>query len=493
MLRARFLSSFALLLSFSALRCSSSSSVAVTDAGHPVDGRSASGDATDATSADGGHADAGHADALASDSGANDAPHADATGSKDATPDAPPACVTGCPVSAIEHLVLIVQENHTFDNYFGRYCTAASGSVPSCTAGPGCCEAGPAQDPSGTMPVTLDDTTNAAFNPNHFAACEISEIDNGLMDEFAAGAACSNAKNMAYADSASVSTYWQLAANGALADRYFQPVAGASTSNDMYFARANFVFLDDAYEAKSKGASCQGGTQISYTDPTIADLLLGAGATFGVYAGGYAVAVAADPNCAAPPAACPIHSEGYPCDYDPGDIPFEYFTSLHDNPLYMKDLTQLATDLSQQKLPSFAFVKSIGYLSEHPGLDDTITGGAGFVQMVVDQVTNSAYASNTLILVTWDESGGYYDHVAPPATSTVDNQPYGPRVPLIAVGPFAQKNVVSHVTMEHSSIVKFIEWNWLKQQTGQLGTRDAVVNNIGSLLDPSATGVTVPN
>jgi phospholipase C len=73
----------------------------------------------------------------------------------------------------------------------------------------------------------------------------------------------------------------------------------------------------------------------------------------------------------------------------------------------------------------------------------------------------------------------------------VDGQPYGPRVPLLAIGPFARKGTISHTTMEHSSIVKFIEWNWLGG-TGQLGARDATVNNLGSMLDPSATGVTVP-
>ena len=63
---------------------------------------------------------------------------------------------------------------------------------------------------------------------------------------------------------------------------------------------------------------------------------------------------------------------------------------------------------------------------------------------------------------------------------------------MIAMGPFARKNYVSHVVMEHSSIVKFIEWNWLRQKTGQLGARDTNVNNIGSLLDPSTTGIPVP-
>jgi phospholipase C len=90
-----------------------------------------------------------------------------------------------------------------------------------------------------------------------------------------------------------------------------------------------------------------------------------------------------------------------------------------------------------------------------------------------------------------DESGGFFDHVAPPADSAVDGKPYGARVPLLALGRFALKNHLSHTLMEHSSIVRFVEWNWLGA-TGQLRGRDAVVNGIGDLLDPSQTGEFVP-
>jgi phospholipase C len=93
--------------------------------------------------------------------------------------------------------------------------------------------------------------------------------------------------------------------------------------------------------------------------------------------------------------------------------------------------------------------------------------------------------------VTWDEGGGFFDHVAPPPAGT-DGQPYGTRVPLLAVGPFVHQNSVSHATLEHSSIVKFIEWNWLSMQVGQLNGRDATVANLGSLLAPTRTGASVP-
>jgi phospholipase C len=112
------------------------------------------------------------------------------------------------------------------------------------------------------------------------------------------------------------------------------------------------------------------------------------------------------------------------------------------------------------------------------------------------------YQNNTLILLTWDEGGGFYDHVAPPAPPPVavdfDDSggspaavPYGTRVPFLAIGPFAKKGTVSHVQMEHSSIVKFLEYNFVTQ-TGQLNARDKWVNNIGSLLDPSKTGTPIP-
>ena len=89
----------------------------------------------------------------------------------------------------IQHLVVIVQENHTFDSYFGRWCTAPTGSAPTCTTGPACCEAGPAMDPgSTTAPSTLNDAFNAARDPDHTQACETTEIDGGKMDGFVTSA-----------------------------------------------------------------------------------------------------------------------------------------------------------------------------------------------------------------------------------------------------------------------------------------------------------------
>src|SRR5256885_6120280 len=111
------------------------------------------------------------------------------------------SCDGPCPASKIDHLVVIVQENHTFDNYFGRYCAAAPGSAPACTQGPSCCEAGPDRDPSGASPIVLDDGMNGAHDPDHTQACELAEANGGAMDRYVTGAGeCSNPANFAYAD-----------------------------------------------------------------------------------------------------------------------------------------------------------------------------------------------------------------------------------------------------------------------------------------------------
>jgi phospholipase C len=396
----------------------------------------------------------------------------------------------------IEHVVLIVQENHTFDAYFGRWCTAPAGSNPSCSSGPSCCEAAPATDPSGTSPVTLDDAENAAYDPNHDQSCELQEIDHGKMDHFVSGTSCCSADNFAIAPSAAVQQYWDWADQYAIADRWFQPVAGASTSNDVYFSGARFLFVDNTYQPDTNGKGCDlppTPTKEYKGKTTIADLLLKGGKTFAAYAEGYHAMVSSW-FCPLPPSDCtmtPIVLPTPPCDYSPGDIPFEFYSQFADNPKYMKDLNDLTTDIEKGALPSFAFIKRVGYKSEHPGYGTTIANGVTAVKQVVDLIESSAFARDTLVLITWDEGGGFFDHVAPPPASTVDDEPYGVRVPMLAIGRFARQGTVSHVVMEHSSVVKFLELNFLGA-TGQLGARDAVVANIGSLLDPSQTGIVVP-
>ena len=425
-------------------------------------------------------------------------------------------CSAGaCRGSAIRHVVLIVEENHTFDSYFGKYCTAPAGSYPSCTNGPGCCEAAPTTEPSGAYPVVLDDTGNAKDDRDHAQDCERAQIDNGKMDHYVTGSGvddgvtsppCSTPRNWALADSPSVGTYWSYATNGALADHYFQPIVGSTSSNDMYFAMAQYQFVDNAYRPDSIASVCSRnpispGTAILWYDrTTIADLLLANGNSFGVFADGYQEALNAVPSCPSAPPDCPFTLETEACKYDPSDIPFQYYSQLTDDPSHMHDSTELAAYVTTKGLPDFTYVKARTYKNEHPGYS-TITRGVSFVSDIVSLIEQSQYKDDTLILITWDEGGGFFDHVPPPAPVGVqydvdDNGypiSYGTRVPLLAVGKFARVGSISHVQMEHSSVVRFLEWNFLgPYSAGALGHRDAAVNNIGSMLDPAATGIPVP-
>jgi len=397
--------------------------------------------------------------------------------------------------SGIKHLVLLVQENHSFDNYFGAWCTAAPGSSPTCTAGSACCEAMPAIDPAtGAAPVLLDDAANAAYSPDHTQACELAEMNGGRMDRFTT-APCGDRRNFAAVAPALIAPYRDLAARYAIADRWFQPIAGETVSNDMYFARAQFVFVDNEFNTPAVGAQCSLILKkASFPGPTIGDLLSQAGVSWASYGEGYSamVAATAQNSCPPAPADCALGLGTYPCAFDPSDIPFEYYATSRDDPAHMKDFADFERAAAAGALPAVSYVKALGHHTEHPAAGIRISDGVAFVARVVKAVQGSPQADSTLLLFTYDESGGYYDHVAPPPTSAADGKPYGPRVPMLAIGRFARKGFVSHVTMEHSSIVKFIEWNWLGGKTGQLGGRDAEVSNIGSLLDPAETGAAVP-
>jgi len=314
----------------------------------------------------------------------------------------------------------------------------------------------------------------------------------------ASGLPCGSPLNFAEAPAGTgpAAAYQELAQRGALADNYFQPIAGASSSNDMYLWSAQYAFTDNTVEPDAIGKQCSTNSNLAtYADathPNLGATLDAAKVGWAWYAQGYDAmkAAAATPvGCPVPPADCNAHIPSYPCVFDPSDLPPEYYASSVDNSTHIKDYSKLAADLSSGTLPPVAYVKGLGYHSEHPGYGTTLTAGVDFVEQTIAAIEHSKLAKTTLILITWDESGGYFDHVTPPSPvekypGTATPIPYGPRIPLLALGAGVRRGYVSDVLLEHSSIVKFIEWKWLPPGT-TLGGREAKVNNIGGLLDPS--------
>jgi len=137
--------------------------------------------------------------------------------------------------------------------------------------------------------------------------------------------------------------------------------------------------------------------------------------------------------------------------------------------------TQILTDISNGQLASVTWVMPSGRSSDHPGITDGT--GPSWVASIVNAIGNSQYWDNTVIIITWDDWGGWYDHVAP---TIINSYEYGFRVPLIVVSPFARQGYVSHVTHDFGSIVKFIEEVY---RLPSLGYADALADDLSDCFD----------
>jgi phospholipase C len=135
----------------------------------------------------------------------------------------------------------------------------------------------------------------------------------------------------------------------------------------------------------------------------------------------------------------------------------------------------ILTDIRENKLPAVSWVMPAGQNSDHPG-SPTSTGGPSWVASIVNAIGTSSYWWNTAIIITWDDWGGWYDHVPPPKLSDVgtgwgSGYVYGFRVPLIVVSPYAKPRYISHVTHDFGSILNFIEQNFNLPSLGYADTR----------------------
>jgi len=137
--------------------------------------------------------------------------------------------------------------------------------------------------------------------------------------------------------------------------------------------------------------------------------------------------------------------------------------------------TQVLTDIAEGQLPQVSWVIPTGQASDHPSVSDG--SGPSWVAAVVNAIGNSPYWSNTAIFITWDDWGGWYDHVPPPIYGSYE---YGFRVPLIVVSAYAKQSYVSHVTHDFGSILKFIEEDF---NLPSLGYADARADDLSDCFD----------
>lgn len=363
------------------------------------------------------------------------------------TPSDPPT------TTPIKHLVVLMQENHTFDNYFGTY--PGANGIPSGTL----------------MPVNPDDPGSAKVAPwhignttitdlSHTPATFLAQFNNGQMNGFISALNKLNEDghlSMGYYDGQDIPYYWNLAAQYVLFDQFFSSAKDGSGSNHMFWVAA----VPTPSPVRGHTIS-----NLLANVPTIFDRLQAAGVSWKFYVENYSAAI----NYRT------MDSQGNRASQVVW-VPLLYFDRFIDDPAlssHIVDLGQYYTDLRDGTLPAVSYIVPSG-ASEHPP-ENPATGERSVKNLLQELMRSSAWNSSAFMLL-YDDWGGWFDHVVPPQ---VDAYGYGLRVPGILVSPYAKVGSIDSTQLDFTSVLKFIEANW---NVAPLSSRDAAANNILSAFD----------
>jgi phospholipase C len=345
------------------------------------------------------------------------------------TTQAQPAA-NSTPAARLSHIIVLVLQNNSFDHLFGKYPAPPGNTVEGLNPS----AAGYQQvDQSGTTvtPFALGSTLPPNMPEGY--ATYTGDWDNGKMDRFAFN---EGDVAMGYYDDTTdgISTLWNYANQYALADHYFQSSWGEAPTNQLYMVAADDD--DRNFSVNPFYPPCQQPepSAMPYSFPNVADQLASKQISWGMYQQGYG-------NCGPDQ---PLHNA------------FQYFTSTNASP-NLQDYSQFSIAIQNGTLPAVSFVVPNATYDMHPGYFNPVSLGIGFIDTLVKEVQSSSLWASSAIIVTWDDGGGWYDHVAPPQ---IDDQGLGFRVPTLVISPLAKHGYVSHVVMDHVSILKLIQWNW---------------------------------
>jgi phospholipase C len=336
---------------------------------------------------------------------------------------------TGSAATSIKHIFVIVEEGHTFDNYFGTF-PGADGIDPTKIQVP----ANPKIPANGLLNIHPIGDGRAPQVSADYAAARAA-FNSGHMNGFAAAQSLrgeSPTAGLGYYSPQQLDAYWQLASNYVLMDRFFSSAMGGSIDNHLYLVAGQAV---PAGELKSPGR---------YNIPTIFDRLDKAGLTWRAYVRHYDSTLT-------------YHRVGSYASFIPEvvRVPMLNMPAIVDNPSRFADLTDqsnLFRDLrSASTTPAVSYIYPSGDSERAP---DPISLGEERVTSIITAIQQSQAWSSSAIFLTWSDWGGYYDHVLPPQ---VDAHGYGFRVPTMIISPYARNRFVDHTTSDFTSILKFIE------------------------------------
>ncbi|SCL34999.1 phospholipase C [Micromonospora pallida] len=334
----------------------------------------------------------------------------------------------------IRHLVYLMQENHTFDNYFGT--RPGVDGIPEGV----CMPVKRGQPEPCVEPFHIGD--RGAIDLDHSAEAFRTQYHGGKMDGFVEGVSKQGKDGtmaMAYYDDRDLPYYWNVADEYVVFDRFFSSSNSGSIRNHMFRVTGGPGAYGDAETIPPTGWG---------EIPTIFDRLEAAGISWKFYVQNY------DPTIT-------FRTRTAEEEIDRGAqviwVPLLAYARYIDDPkLFSRivDLDEYYEDAAKGELPAVAFVAPAGN-SEHP--PGNIRAGQTLVRSLLTQLMRSPAWDSSAFFWSYDDWGGWYDHVTPPQ---VDRYGYGFRVPALLVSPYARRGHVDSTTLDFASVLKFIQVNW---------------------------------
>jgi phospholipase C len=355
------------------------------------------------------------------------------------------------PKTPIKHVITLMQENHSFDNYFGTY--PGANGIPEGT----CLPVDPTDRKNTTCIKSFHLGNRAVEDLNHNVSTYLHQYHNGRMDGFVYAYRL-NGKDgtltMGYYDDSDLPFYWNIAADYVLFDNFFSSAGGGSVKNHMFWLTGTAGNKLDAIPKDGWGDL-----------PTIFDRLEERGVSWKFYVQNYDPKITLWNRIRGDRGAQVVW------------VPLLAYKRYIDNPKlfsHIVNLEEYFKDLENGTLPAVSYIVPSG-ASEHP--PGSIRAGQRFVKTLLNGLMESDSWNDSVFLWTYDDWGGWYDHVKPPQ---VDEHGYGFRVPALLVSAYARKGHVDHTLLDFTSMMKFIEENW---DLKPLAERDAKANSFVSALD----------
>lgn len=378
-------------------------------------------------------------------------------------------------IHKIKHIVIIMQENRSFDTYFGTF--PGADGIPA-----GTCVPNPV---SKQCVKPFHDPNDLNYGGPHAAGNAVADINGGKMNGFiqqeqkGSAVACQNNFDpacaltqqhqpdvMGYHDAREIPNYWTYAEQFVLQDHMFEPNASWSMPAHLFMVsewsarcsrQADPMSCVNALQnpqwlGPGRGLTYQKRPDYAWTDLTY--LLHKSHVNWAYY-----VADGTQPDCDDDAMFCqpkPQHA-GTPEIWNP--LPY-FDTVKQDGQLdNIQKLSQFYSAAKSGTLPAVSWIAPNGQTSEHPPA--LVSVGQAYVTNLINTIMQGPDWNSTAIFLAWDDWGGFYDHIAPPQ---IDMNGYGLRVPGIVISPYAKKGFIDHQTLSFDAYVKFIEDDFLAGQ-----------------------------